>query len=123
MTPSGLKTELQDTAKASSSEPPQFLAVGVAELHAVERGVGGVGEDGVAVGDARLQNAREGDHLERRAGGLQAVEADARHREDLAGGGVHRDDPAVLPAERGDRGTLNSGEMLVRTAVAARGGT
>ena len=79
-----------------------FLAVGVVQPDPVEGRVGRVGEHGLRVGHARLQDAREGDHLERRARRLQAVQADARHGEDLPGGGCERDDAPELTAERGD---------------------
>ena len=55
------------------------------------------------------EHAGDGDHLERRSRRLEAVEADARHGQDLAGGWLHRDDSAVLTAERGDRRALHRG--------------
>jgi hypothetical protein len=86
--------------------PAAFLAVGVAQLHAVERGVGGVREDRARAGEVGFEHACERDHLERRSGWLQAFEADARHREDLPARGRERHDAAVLATLRGHRRAL-----------------
>ena len=83
--------------------------MGVGELDAVERGGGGVGEDGVAVGEFGGEHTGGGDHLEGGAGGLQPVEADAGDGQDLAARGLHCDDPAELAAECGDGGLLDGG--------------
>ena len=85
------------------------LAVGVVQPHPVERGERRVREDGARSGDPRRQHAGDGDHLERRARWLQAIEAEARHGQDLPGRGLHGDDPAELAAERGHRRALQRG--------------
>ena len=67
-----------------------FLAVGVAQLDAVERRVGRVGEGRARRGDVRRSSTPESVIiLNVEPGGCSAVEADPGDGEDLAAGGLH----------------------------------
>ena len=106
-TPSGAKTELQDFAKEMISEPPQYSPLAFSRSTPSSDGLGLHRIALLRVGDAGLQRARRGDHLERRPRGLQAREGDPREGEHLAGARRQRDDAAQAPAERGDRRLLD----------------
>ena len=85
------------------------LAVGVLELHALDRGRGLDRELGARLDDALLERARQRDDLERRAGRLGRGEGDAREPQDLAGGGLQHGDAAEAAGQRLDRGALDVG--------------
>jgi hypothetical protein len=87
--------------------PAAGLAVGVLELHALQRREG---LDRVRARELRqplLQTAGHGDDLHRRTGGLQAGEGDAGEREELAGPRLDRHDAAEAAAQGLDGGALD----------------
>ena len=107
--------------EGQAQRPAARLAVGVLELDALERRRRLDRIGGVAARQARLERARERDHLERRSRRLQARERDAGEPEDLARLRAQHRDAAELRAERLDRRALHAGSIVVRTAVPARG--
>ena len=105
--PSGAKTELQECANDSAQRAAAGLAVGVLELDALDRGRGLDGIGRVRARQARLERTGERDHLEGRAGRLQARERDAREAGDLARPRPDHRHAAEAVAERLDRGGLD----------------
>ena len=105
--PSGANTELQDCANELLQRAAARLAVGVLELHALERGRGLDREARARPDLAGLQRGGQRDDLERRAGRLGRRERDAGEREHLAGLGPQHGDAAEAPGQRLDRRALD----------------
>ena len=85
------------------------LAVGVLELHALERGLRLDREARARPDLAGLQRGGQRDDLERRAGRLGRRERDAREAQHLAGLGPQHGDAAEAPGQRLDRRALDVG--------------
>ena len=94
-----------------------FLAVGVAQLHAVERRVGRVREGRARRREWAPSTPVRVTILNVDPGGCSAVEADPATARISPAGGLHRHDAAELAAQRGDGGSAG---RAARSSCAAR---
>ena len=120
--PSGANTELHETANAFRNVPPHASPLAFWSVKPLIVAEVSIGNTVAGLDDARLERARGGDHLHRRAGRLERREGDTRERQHLSGVRLHRGDPRVVAAHRGDRGSLDRRADRGRDGVPGLGG-